>query len=90
MNMLRNLAVASAVAVALGLGATGTATAAPAGIANIMPPAAAPSEAANLVRHGHWQRRCWPVYRWVWTHWGWRYRYVGTRCAPRRHGPYGY
>jgi hypothetical protein len=26
----------------------------------------------------------------VWTHWGWRYRYVGHRCAPRHRYYNGY
>ena len=78
MTNLRNLLVATAVLAATSL--AGAAQAAPAGIGNATPPAIEQGTEATPVYH--W-RRCWPVYRWVWTHWGWRYRYVGTRCAPR-------
>ena len=80
MTSLRNLAIAAIVAV----GAAGAAEAAPANLGNVTPPLASEGEAVTPVYHRH--RRCWPVHRWVWTHWGWRYRYVGHRCAPR----YGY
>lgn len=70
----------AATAIAAGLGLAGAAQAAPGGIGNVAPPAATPGEGA--VPAYHWRRHCWPVYRWVWTHWGWRYRYVGTRCRP--------
>jgi len=30
------------------------------------------------------------VRRWVWTHWGWQYRYVGHRCAPRYYYHYSH
>lgn len=88
MNHLRKFAAAAALATVAALGAGGAAKALPAGATNIAPPAGAESsEAATPVYHR--QRRCWPVHRWVWTHWGWRYRYVGTRCAPAYHyGPY--
>jgi len=82
MTNLRNLLVASALAAAAALGSTGSAGAAPANAGNITPPAAG-GEAATPVHH--WRQRCWPVYRWVWTHWGWRHVYVGTRCRPRYH-----
>ena len=83
MTTLRNLLVAAAIAAAAGL--AGLAQAAPANI-GATPPAALPGEtgeAATPVHH--WHRHCWPVYRWVWTHWGWQYRYVGTHCRPRWH-----
>ena len=77
MTRLRIVAVAAFAAIA-GMGA---AEAAPANLGNVTPPVAAENEAATPVYHRH--RQCWPVRRWVWTHWGWRYRYVGHRCAPR-------
>lgn len=86
MTNLRSIAVA----VLLAAGAAGTAAAAPANLGPVAPPVTAESESAiTPVYHRH--RRCWPVHRWVWTHWGWRYRYVGHRCAPRYryyHYPY--
>ena len=84
MTRSRNLAVAAVVAA--GLATAGAAQAAPANLGNVMPPIVSESEAATPAYH--WRQRCWPVYRWVWTHWGWRYRYVGHRCAPRY--PYRY
>ena len=84
MTWLRNLALAAALAI----GASGTAAAAPANLGAVTPPVAAEGVAATEVRH--WHRRCWPVHRWVWTHWGWRYRYVGHRCAPRYRYYYRY
>jgi hypothetical protein len=81
MMKLRNLFAAAALAAGTAL--AGSAQAAPAGIGNTTPPAIESGSAATPVYH--WHRRCWPVYRWVWTHWGWRYRYVGTRCRPRHH-----
>jgi hypothetical protein len=80
MTGLRIVAVAAFAA----FGGVGVAQAAPTNLGNVTPPAASETEAVSPVYHGH--RRCWPVRRWVWTHWGWRYRYVGTRCAP----PYRY
>lgn len=85
MTNLRSIAVAAILAA----GATGTAGAAPANLGRAAPPLAAESEGAvTPVYHSH--RRCWPVRRWVWTHRGWRYRYVGHRCAPRNRHDYGY
>jgi hypothetical protein len=84
MTRLRSLAIAALVAA----GAAGTAAAAPANLGNTTPPVATEGEAATPVYH--WHRRCWPVHRWVWTHWGWRYRYVGHRCARPHHYYYGY
>jgi hypothetical protein len=82
MTRLRTLAVAAALAA--GLAAPGAAEAAAPNAGNVTPPAATEGEAATPVYHG--RRRCWPVHRWVWTHWGWRYRYVGHRCArPHRY-----
>ena len=82
-----------AAALLLAAGTAGTAAAAPVNLGNVAPPVAADGEAATPVHH--WRRRCWPVHRRVWTHWGWRYRYVGHRCAPRyryhyRHPHYRY
>ncbi|HEY7609770.1 MAG TPA: hypothetical protein VIF14_11110 [Alphaproteobacteria bacterium] len=87
MTRLRILVVAAALAA----GPAGAAGAAPAGVGNIAPPVASEGEAATPVHH--WHRHCWPVRRWVWTHWGWRYRTVGHRCAPPyryRYDPYHY
>jgi hypothetical protein len=81
MTSLRILVVVAALAA----GTAGAAGAAPANVGKIAPPAIGEGEAATPV---HWHRHCWPVRRWVWTHWGWRYRYVGHRCAPRY--PYRY
>lgn len=81
MTKLRNLLLASALAAAAALGAAGTATAAPANAGNFALPPATDGEAATPAHH--WRHHCRPIYRWVWTHWGWRYRYVGTRCHPR-------
>ena len=86
MTRLRSAAAAMIVAAAVA-GAANTAEAAPANLGLAPPPAAGESDVAPV---RHWQRRCWPVHRWVWTHWGWRYRYVGHRCAPRHRYYYGY
>ena len=85
MTALRLMAAAALIAA----GAAGKAEAAPAALGHAVSPAAAESEAATPVHYRH--RRCWPVRRWVWTHWGWRYRHVGYRCAPpyRYYYPYG-
>ncbi len=88
MNTIRHIASAAIVAAAASLGAAGAAQALPAGAANFAPPAVEFDATATPVYHRH--RRCWPVYRWVWTHWGWRYRYVGTHCARPRYHPYWY
>jgi len=82
MTNLRYLAVAAALAA--GVMAIGVAEAAPLRATAVALPSAEDGEAATPVHHWH-HRNCWPVRRWVWTHWGWRYRIVGTRCA----GPYG-
>ena len=82
MTRFRNFAVAAAFAAGLTAGA---AEAAPLNAGSLALPAAEAGEFATSVHH--WRHRhCWPVQRWVWTHWGWRYRTLGTRCA----GPYGY
>ena len=78
--MTRSRYLAVAAVLAAGLATAGAAEAAPAHLGNVTPPTVE-SESAPPVYH--WRRRCWPIYRWVWTHWGYRYRYVGTRCAPR-------
>jgi len=84
MTKLRSIAVAAVLAA----GMAGTAEAAPANLGPFAPQVAAESESAATPAY-HRHRRCWPVRRWVWTHWGWRYRYVGRRCAPRyRHYRY--
>ena len=84
MTHLRSIAVA----MFLAAGMAGTAEAAPANLGPAAPPVTAERDGAVTPVY-HWRRRCWPVRRWVWTHWGWRYRYVGTRCAPRyRHYRY--
>jgi hypothetical protein len=80
--MTRPCYLAVAAVVAAGLATAGAAAAAPAHLANVAPPTVESESAAPVY---HWRQRCWPEYRWVWTHWGWRYRYVGTRCAPRYH-----
>jgi hypothetical protein len=79
MTPLRSLAIAATLAA--GALAAGPAAAAPASAGKITPPAAHGGLAAEPVYH--WRRHCWPVYRWVWTHRGWRHRYVGMRCRPR-------
>jgi hypothetical protein len=84
MTRLRNLAVAAL----LTAGVSGTAAAAPASLGNVTPPAATEGEAATPVYH--WRRHCWPMHRWVPTPWGWRYRYVGHRCANPYRYHYGY
>lgn len=87
MNTIRHIAAAAIVAAA-SLGAAGAAQALPAVATNVAPPGVDSESATTPVYH--WHRRCWPVHRWVWTHWGWRYRYVGTRCARPRYRPYWY
>ncbi len=83
MTRLRNLAVAAFFAAGTG----GAAAAAPANLGIVAPPGASEGEAATSAYHRH--RQCWPVRRWVWTHWGWRYRYIGHRCAhPYRYHQY--
>jgi len=89
MNTIRHITAASIVAAIASLGAAGAAQALPAGAANIAPPTAAESDPSATPVY-HWHRRCWPIHRWVWTHWGWRYRYVGTRCAHPHYRPYWY
>ncbi len=82
MTMLKTLAAAAAITLAGSLAAVAPAAAAPIPPGAALPEAA-PGTGAEPAYH-HWQRRrCWPVYRWVWTHWGWRQVYVGTRCRPR-------
>lgn len=87
MTKLRSLAAASALAALAGIGAPGTAHALPAGVANATPPAAIEAAKDAAPVH-HWHRRCWPVYRWVWTYHGWRHVYVGSRCAYPHYRPY--
>jgi hypothetical protein len=81
MTKLRNLVAATALAA--GVAVAGAVEAAPPNAGNIAPPVASEGDVATPVHD--WQRRCWPARRWVWTHWGWRYRAVGHRCAPRHH-----
>lgn len=85
--MTRFGSIAAALIVAGAAAAANTAAAAPANLGHAAPPSAAEGEATQ-VHYRH--RRCWPVHRWVWTHWGWRYRYVGHRCAPRYRHYHGY
>lgn len=79
--------LAGAALVAAGAGTASVAAAAPGNPGIVAPPASA--ESAVTPVH-HWHPRCWPVHRWVWTHWGWRYRYVGHRCAPAYRRHYGH
>lgn len=42
--------------------------------------------ASNITPVRHWRGRCRPVFRWRWTHYGYRRVFVGRRCYRPAYG----
>ena len=84
MSALKSLIAAAALATGL----AGAASAAPALNAGVGTDTATSESAATPVYHFGYS--CYPVYRWVYTFYGWQQVYAGQRCPGYYGYPYGY